>query len=222
MKRTKILIADDHAVFREGVRKLLEEDKDLQVVGEANDGIQAVKMATELKPDIVIMDIIMPKLSGIEAAKQIKAALPTTAIIMLSAYNYDSYVLAALQAGVVGFLSKRTHSSELLRAIKSVHDGEPILDPTVAYKVLARLVCTDDSLTKTIRGDLHNRELEVLGLAAKGMASREIAQKLVISERTVQTHFSNIFRKLNVGSRTEAIIQALKLGWLSLEDQPEE
>lgn len=218
MSTITVLIADDHPVYREGVRRLLEEDKDLQLIGEVNDGEEAVRLTIQLEPHVVVMDIIMPKLNGIEAAKQIKAVLPRTAILMLSAYNYEAYVLNAVRAGVAGFLHKGVRGSELLAAIKTVQAGEPILDPTLAYKVLAHLVSTSDSSHRVPLAYLHNRELDVLQLAAKGMTNKEIAQELIISERTVQTHFANIFRKLNVGSRTEALLHALKEGWLSLED----
>ena len=220
MKKSRILIADDHPMFREGVMKLLEQGGDLEVIGQAGDGEEAVRLATELKPNVELMDIIMPKLNGIEAAKQIKAVLPTTAILMLSAYSYESYVLAALRAGVAGFLSKGAHSSELLAAIKAVGVGEPVLDQTAAYRILTRLVSTDESSPRATLKELHSRELEVLKLAAKGMSNKDIAQELCISERTVQTHFANIFRKLDVGSRTEAVLRALKEGWLSLDDLP--
>jgi len=220
MKTTRILVADDHPVFRDGIRKLLESETTIELIAEANDGEEAIRLATELKPDVIVMDIIMPKINGIEAAKQIKSVLPTTAILLLSAYDYDSYVLAALQAGVAGFVYKGARSSELLTAIKTVQVGERILDPTLAYKVLARLVPTDESTPKLMSGILRGRELEVLKLAAKGMTNKEIAEELFISERTVQTHFANAFHKLNVGSRTEALLRALKEGWLALEDLP--
>lgn len=218
MKRTRILIADDHPVFREGIRNLLKGEDDMEVIAEASDGEETIKLSTELKPDIVVMDIIMPKINGIETAKHIKAALPTTAILMLSAYSYESYVLAALQAGAAGFLSKTAHSDELINAIRTVRIGEPVLDQTIAYKILNRLVSTTDSKSGAIIDQLHSRETEVLKLAAKGMTNKEIAQELAISERTVQTHFANIFRKLNVGSRIEAVLFALREGWFSWEE----
>lgn len=220
MERTRILIVDDHPVFREGIRKLIDDQEDLEVIGQANDGEEAVRMAVELQPDLVLMDIMMPKMNGIEVTKQIKADLPATAILLLSGYSYDSYVLAALRAGAAGFLSKGARSSELLEAVKAVRKGEPVLDPSLAYKILTQLVSPGESDSRPHLEDLHDRELEVLKLAAKGMTNRAIAEELFLSERTVQTHFANIFRKLNVGSRTEAVLRALKAGWLSPDDLP--
>ena len=220
IKKIRILIADDHPVFREGIRKLLELEPGFEVVGQAGDGEEAISLAEEVKPDVVIMDIMMPKLNGIDAAKRVKSALPKTAILMLSAYDYESYVLAALKSGAAGFLSKGACAGELTAAIKAVGIGEPVLDTAAAYRILTRLVTADESGSKVALDELHTRELDVLRLAAKGMTNRDIAQELVISERTVQTHFANIFRKLDVGSRTEAVLRALKQGWLSLEDLP--
>jgi len=220
MELTRILIVDDHPVFREGIRKLIDDQDGLEVVGQANDGEEAIRMAMELKPDLVLMDIMMPKMNGIEVTKQIKADLPSTAILLLSGYSYDSYVLAALRAGAAGFLSKGARSSELLEAVKAVRKGEPVLDPSLAYKILTQLVSPGESDSRPHLEDLHDRELEVLKLAAKGMTNRAIAEELFLSERTVQTHFANIFRKLNVGSRTEAVLRALKAGWLSPDDLP--
>ncbi len=220
MKRMTILIADDHPAFREGIRKLLDEREDIDVIGEAGDGADAVKLAKELKPDLVIMDITMPKLSGIEATKQIKAELPGTAILLVSGYSYDSYVIAALRAGAAGFLSKGSRNSELMNAVDSIRMGEPVMDPALAFKVLRSLVPGDDPDGHPQLEEIHERELEVLKFAAKGMTNKAIADELIISDRTVQTHFANIFRKLNVSSRTEAVLRALKEGWLTPEDLP--
>lgn len=220
MEALKVLIADDHPVFRDGIRKLFEEGGNIKVVGQAGDGEEAVRLAIELKPDLVVMDIIMPKLSGIDATKQIKTALPDTAVLLMSGYSYESYILAALRAGATGFLSKGARSNELLNAVESIRNGEPVLDQSIAYKILTRMVSTSDSVAKPTREELRTRELEVLKLAAKGMTNKAIAEKLYLSERTIQTHFANIFRKLNVGSRTEAVLRALKEGWLSPNDLP--
>jgi len=220
MKTTRILIADDHPVYRDGIRKLLDEQEELEVAGQASDGEEAVKLAIELKPDLVIMDIMMPNVNGIEAAKRIKAELPGTAILLVSGYSYDSYVLAALRAGAAGFLSKGARSSEILNAVTAIREGNSVLDPNLAYKILTELVSAGDSDSKPHLEALHDRELEVLKLAAKGMTNRAIADELFLSERTVQSHFANIFRKLNVGSRTEAVLRALKSGWLSPDDLP--
>ena len=220
MENIRILIADDHPVFRDGIRRLLDEQEGIEVVGQANDGEEAVVLAKKLEPDLVIMDIMMPKLSGIDATKEIKTEFPGTAVLLLSGYDNEPNVLAALRAGAAGFLSKGAHSSEIVHAVKSIRMGEPVLDQSIAYKILTRMVSAGDSETKATLEELHDRELEVLKLAAKGMTNRSIADELFISERTVQTHFANIFRKLNVGSRTEAVLRALKEGWLSPGDLP--
>ncbi|MFC2027836.1 response regulator transcription factor [Chloroflexota bacterium] len=220
MENIRILIADDHPVFRDGIRKLLDEQEGIEVIGQASDGEEAVKLALQLEPDLIIMDIMMPKLSGIDATKEIKTAFPGTAILLLSGYDNEPNVLAALRAGAAGFLSKGARSSEILHAVKSIRMGEPVLDQSIAYKILTRIVSAGDSDTRATLEELHDRELEVLKLAAKGMTNRAIADELFISERTVQTHFANIFRKLNVGSRTEAVLRALKEGWLSPSDLP--
>lgn len=220
MEKTRILIAEEHVIFREALRKLLEEEAGFEIVGEASDGEELVRQAIELKPDVILMDVIMPKLNGIEATKQIKSELPTSAVLILSAHSYEAYVLATLRAGAAGFLSKGAHGKELIAAIKAVRVGEPVLDQTAAFKILTRLVSTDEASRRTATNTVHSRELEVLKLAAKGMTNKAIAQSLYISERTVQTHFINIFRKLNVGSRTEAVLRALKEGWLTMEDLP--
>lgn len=219
MNITKVLIADDHSTFSEGLQRVLSEEQDMQVVGVARNGEQAVTLAKQLKPDIVIMDIAMPVLNGIEATKQIKEVLPKTAVLVLSAYGYAPYVFSVLEAGVGGYLLKNVPMRELIRAIRSLRDGESVFDQEVAEKVLR-------NLAKSWRGGLATsnqlkpRELEVIRLGAKGFSNDEIAEKLSISPRTVQTHFTHIFTKLEVGSRLEAILRCLKEGWLLLDDLP--
>jgi len=220
MEDIRILIAEEHGIFRETLRTFLELEEGFQVVGEAEDGEDLVRQAIALKPDVILMDVIMPKLNGIEATKRIKSFLPSTAILILTAHSYEAYVLAVLKAGAAGFLSKGARGKDLIAAIQAVRVGEPVVDQTAAFKILTRLLSVTESNRHGALDEMHERELEVLRLAAKGLTNREIAQELSISERTVQTHFINIFRKLNVGSRTEAVLRSLKEGWLSMEDLP--
>jgi len=214
-----ILLADDHVLVREGTRELLEREKDMLVVGEAGDGEEAVSLTAELHPDVVIMDIAMPKLNGIEATKRIKVANPETAVLILSAYDDDQYIFALLEAGAAGYLLKDVPSHELVEAIRAVNAGESALHPAIARKVINRFASPRGEARAEVAVDqLSKREMEVLKLAARGMTNMEIAQGLVLSVRTVQGHLSNIFSKMQVGSRTEAVIQALNRGWFTLED----
>jgi DNA-binding NarL/FixJ family response regulator len=219
MSKIKILLADDHVVVREGTRELLEREEDLEVVAEAGDGEEAVRLAVSRNPDVAIMDVAMPKLNGIEATKQIKAIHPTTAVLVLSAYDNDQYIFALLEAGAAGYLLKNVRGDELIDAVRSVHAGESVLHPTVARKVINRFARPKHERREESTLDpLTDRELEVLKSAAKGKTNREIAQELVISVRTVQVHLTNIFSKIGVGSRTEAVLHGLRKGWLTLED----
>ncbi len=219
MDRITILLADDHVLVREGTRELLEREEDMTVVGEAGDGEEAVRLTTDLHPDVVIMDIAMPKLNGIEATKEIKAIHPDSAVLILSAYDDDQYVFALLEAGAAGYLLKDVPSQELVEAIRAVSAGESVLHPAIARKVINRFASPRGKAAAEVMVErLSEREMEVLKLAAKGMTNMEIAKQLVLSVRTVQGHLSNIFSKMQVGSRTEAVIQALGKGWFTLED----
>lgn len=219
MDKIRILLADDHAVVREGTRELLEREEDMEVVAEAGDGEEAVRLATVRRPDVAIMDIAMPRLNGIEATKQIKTTCPATAVLVLTAYDDDQYVFALLEAGAAGYLLKDVHADELIKAIRAVRAGESVLHPAIARKVINRFAQpTEEREKKSALEQLTERELEVLKLAAKGMTNREIAQELVLSVRTVQVHLSNVFGKLGVGSRTEAVVKGLRKGWLTLKD----
>ena len=219
MAKIKVLIADDHAVVREGTRRILEQEPDMEVVGEAGDGEEAVNLATSLKPDVAIIDIAMPKLDGIEATKRIKAAWPSINVLILSAYDDDQFIFSLLEAGAAGYLLKSIRSRELIDAIRAVYSGESVLHPSIARKVLNRFVSTSGKPEgQEPSGVLSDREMEVLKLAAKGLSNQDIAEKLCLSIRTVQGHLGHIFNKLQVGSRTEAVVRALKEGWVTLDD----
>jgi len=221
MGAIKVLLAEDHLITRQGICRLLGDDSDLMVIGEAGDGEEAVQMATEMHPDVVIMDIAMPKLNGIEATRQIKLICPDTAVLILSAYADDEYVFGLVEAGAAGYLLKTASGEELTHAIRAVHKGEPVLDSIIARKILNRL-----SLSGKIRRAakpserLSDREMDIIKLAARGMSNKDIAKELHLSWRTVEGNLRNIFIKLGVGSRTEAVIQAMRRGWLTLEELP--
>ena len=216
----RVLLADDHAVVRQGTRELLDRESDIEVVAEARDGKQAVQKAIKERPDVVVMDFAMPELNGIEATRQIKAVAPGIAILVLTAYDSNQYIFAFLEAGAAGYLLKDVQVDELVEAIKAVHAGESMLHPAIARKVINRFARPEEqtSIVHAALDELTERELEVLRMAAKGMSNREIAQELTISVRTVQTHLTNIFNKMGVGSRTEAVVHALRKNWITLED----
>jgi len=215
----KVLVAEDHLITRQGICRLLEDEDNMAVIGEAGDGEEAVQMVTELQPDVVIMDIAMPKLNGIEATRQIKLIRPATAVLILSAYDDDEYVFGLVEAGAAGYLLKTASGEELSRAVRAVHDGEPVLDPIIARKVLNRLRFPN-KIPRTARPSerLSDREIDVIKLAARGMSNKDIAGELHLSRRTVEGNLRTIFNKLGVGSRTEAVIQAMARGLLTLEE----
>jgi two-component system, NarL family, response regulator LiaR len=216
MEKIRVMVIDDHPAFREGLTRLLTEEADIEIIATLGDGQQALESAGSLKPDVAVMDISMPTLNGIEATRQIKEISPDTAVLMVSAYEYPSYVLASLRAGAVGYLTKNASFTKIIGAIRLIHAGDSVFDLTVTGKVLRHLA--SGKVEKKQDQELHPRELQVLDLAARGKGNKEIGNQLCISERTVQTHLVNIFRKLQVNSRTEAIIRALKEGWLVLDD----
>jgi NarL family two-component system response regulator LiaR len=219
VKTIRILLADDHAFVRQGTRELLEQQEDLEVVAEAENGRQAVQLALKERPDVVVMDFAMPELNGIEATRQIKAVAPNIAILVLTAYDSEQYVFAFLEAGAAGYLLKDVSVEELVKAIRAVHAGESMLHPAIARKVISHFSRAEEKQSSVdLLEQLTEREIEVLRLAAKGMSNRDISRHLSISVRTVQTHLSNVFNKLGVGSRTEAVVLGLRQGLFSLEE----
>jgi DNA-binding NarL/FixJ family response regulator len=223
LNKIRVIIAEDHAVVREGTRQLLENESGMEVVGEAANGAEAVALVQRVQPDAAIMDISMPEMSGIEATERIKASRPSTAVLILTAYDDDQYVFALLAAGAAGYLLKDVPSTEVVRAIRAVHAGEPVLHPAIVKKVLARIASQQSLQEPTSRQEslLTDRERDILRLAACGMSNARIADHLAVSARTVQAHLTHIFDKLGVGSRTEAVIVGLRQGVLSLEDLDE-
>src|SRR5450756_846749 len=217
-KRIRILLADDHAVLREGMRNILQKEGDLEVVGEAGDGEEAIRLAEELSPDVALMDIVMPKLNGIEATRRIKSTRPSTAVLILTAHEDERYILGLLEAVAAGYLLKSSRAAELVGAIRAVSAGESVLLPAVTARLLVRAARSGHGFGWTKGGEqLTERELEILRLAAKGLGNKEIARQLILSVPTVKAHLVNIFNKIGVGSRTEAVLYAVRKGWVELE-----
>ncbi|MFC2021111.1 response regulator [Chloroflexota bacterium] len=217
MDKIKILIADDHAVVREGTRQIIDHEPDMTVVAEAGDGEEAIRLAGDFKPDVAIIDVAMPNVDGIEATKQIKALYPGVAVLILSAYDDDQFVFSLLEAGAAGYLLKSVRGHELIDAVRAVYAGESVLHPSVARKVLNRFMPAPGKLRQEPLEVLSEREMDVLKLAAKGLSNHDIANELFLSVRTVQAHLGHIFNKLEVSSRTEAVVRALREGWITLD-----
>ncbi len=218
MSKIRILLADDHVILRQGTRQLLENESDMEVVGEASNGAEAVELVKKFKPDIVIIDVAMPVMNGIEATKKIKEILPGIKILVLTGYDYDEYIFSLLEMGAAGYLLKDVSGDELVGAIRAVFLGEPVLHPTVMRKLMDRCKTITPQQPETRTNVLSEREMEVLKLAVSGKSNKDIAESLNISLRTVQAHMRSIFNKLGVGSRSEAIVSGLKRGWFNLEE----
>jgi DNA-binding NarL/FixJ family response regulator len=216
-KVIRVLLADDHALVREGTRRLLETENDVEVVAEAASGEEAVEATKRLHPDIAIMDIAMPGMGGIEATRLIKVSCPETAVLVLSAYDDEPYLMKLLEVGAAGFLLKSVHGRDLISAIRAVSRGESVLQPSIAEKIMLRMSSQTES-QQSMTDLLSEREFEVLRLAARGLPNKEIARRLGLSIRTVHSHLANIFMKMQVGSRTEAVLLALRQGMISLQD----
>jgi len=219
MSNIRILLADDHPMLRQGIRNRLEQENDLEVAGEASDGEEAVILARELKPDVIIIDIGMPKINGLEAIKLIKAENPSTALMVLSIHDEEEYVLGVLEAGATGYLLKSSYGEELVNAVRSIGTGEYVLHPAVFKRLLSRV--TRNTLSPVMTADIEHltpRETDVLQLVARGMNNAAIGMQLGIGLRTVKGHLLNIYAKMGVKSRTGAVLHALCEGRISIEE----
>jgi DNA-binding NarL/FixJ family response regulator len=217
MKKIRVLIVDDQALMRQGLATLLELEPDLEVVGQAGDGIEAVTLVKERKPHVVLMDVRMSRLNGVDATRQVRAQAPETQVIILTTFDDDEYVFEGLRAGAMGYLLKDVSAEDLTDAIRRVARGEALIQPSIARKVVsefARLGAPDKkTLAHTkLLDPLSEREAEILKLLAQGMSNREIAETLFITEGTAKNHISNIFSKLGVRDRTQAVLRAQEMG----------
>ncbi len=213
-----VLLADDHAVVRKGIREFLTEPGDIEVVAEAADGAEAIALLERERPDVAVLDIQMPKRSGIDVCRHVRAQRWPIGVLILTAYDDDPYVLAVLQAGANGYVLKTADADDIIQAVRDVHEGKSALDPVIARKLMAQLAGRAEN--KPIE-TLTPRETDVLKLAARGYTNKAIGAQLHLSDRTVQGHLANIYGKLHVATRTEAVMRAVSLGWLSPEEASE-
>jgi NarL family two-component system response regulator LiaR len=219
MNKTTILVADDHPLLREGIVQLLDKEADIEVVGQAADGEEAVRLADEKTPDVVVMDIEMPRIDGLEATRQIKAAHPEISVLVLTIHDDEEIIAALLAAGAAGYLLKTTYGKELVQAIRAVRLGEFVLDTRIGPKVFRAFTRNSSKPTPRHTSEkLSAREMEVIRLVAQGKSNSEMAQELFVSQRTIKGYLSDIFSKLGVNSRVEAITACLREGILSMED----
>jgi len=217
-KTIRLLIADDHTIVRKGLKVLLATEADMEVIGEADNGAEAVAMAASLKPDVILMDLVMPQMDGIEATRTITSSTPCPKVLVLTSFAADDKVFPAVKAGALGYLLKDSTPEQLLEAIRRVYRGEPSLEPSIARKVLQEL--SNPGQGKPTTDPLTERELDVLRLIAQGLSNKEIAAALFVAEWTVRSHVSNILSKLQLASRTQAALYALRSGIASLDPPP--
>jgi len=214
MARIRVLVADDHEVVREGTLRMLEREIDIDIVGEAADGLQAVRLVQEIVPDVVVLDVRMPDMNGIEATKQIKRVHPQVRVLIFTAHDDDRYVFPLLDAGADGYVLKTTRQRDLIKAIRDVYQGQTALHPEIARRVVERLTHKDKYVGEGMVEALTEREMEVLEAVAKGWSNKDVSEALNISPHTVQVHLSNVFGKLGVKTRTEAVLYAIRQGWV--------
>jgi DNA-binding NarL/FixJ family response regulator len=216
MEAITVLLAEDHAVVRQATAEVVDHQSDMHVVGQVGTGAEAVRLARQLRPDVVVMDIAMPHLNGAEATQQIAEQCPRSRVLVLTAREEEQYVIELLRAGAAGYLPKTVDLGGLLEAIRAVARGESVLPPAVA-SVVVRYLAGEEGIEED-RSPLTERELEVLSLVARGTTNRDIAHQLSISVRTVEAHLTHIYDKLGVCSRTEAVVRAMQQGWIELEN----
>jgi DNA-binding NarL/FixJ family response regulator len=214
--KIRVLLADDHVIVREGIHRLLESANDIEVVAEAGDGEEAQSLVQKHLPDVAVLDIQMPKASGIEVTRWLRSHLPQVGVLILTAYNDDPYVMAVLQAGANGYVLKTANSDDLIQAVRDVYEGKSALDPSITKKLMSNLFRQADQKPAE---PLTDRELDVLRMAAKGYTNKAIGIQLNISDRTVQGHLAHIFDKMHAASRTEAVMRAVSLGWISQDSK---
>jgi DNA-binding NarL/FixJ family response regulator len=223
MERIKVLIVDDHRVVREGLSAILQSKETIQVLGEAQDGQEAVEKARSLLPDVILMDVSMPKMTGVEATRIIKREFPHIGIIALTMYEEQQYIFDLVRGGATGYLLKDSDSDQIVKAIQSVYRGDSLIHPAVASKILAEFSLLAQKKGKKsgwVEHDLTEREITVLRLVADGKTNKEIANNLDLSEKTVKNHVRNIFHKLQVYDRTQAAILAIRKGLIELDPRP--
>jgi two-component system, NarL family, response regulator LiaR len=213
----RVLIADDHTIVRRAIKAFLAEADDIEVVGEADNGLDAVRLSKQLTPDVILMDLLMPKMDGIEATRRVTFWQPERVVLVLTSFVHDDKVFSAIKAGAQGYLLKESEPAELIHSIHRVHRGEPSLDPGTARKIMKEI--QEKPAIKAPPDPLTARELEVLQLLAKGLSNDEIAAQLVISEVTVRTHISHLLSKLHLVNKVQAALYALREGISSLEDE---
>lgn len=216
-KAIRVVLADDHAIVRKGIREFLEEGGTIVVAAEANNGVEVLRLVEREHPDVVVMDIQMPEMTGVEATRRIKEQFPEVKVLVLTAYDNDPYIFALLQAGADGYILKTADAEDLVRAVHAVHRGGKALGPEITEKVVRQVATGRPEGARDQVESLSPREVEVLRLAAKGLTNKAIGRALGISDRTVQGHLANIYGKLGVGSRTEAVTEALRRGWIVVE-----